>query len=210
MKPLQDFLSDEVKAELVRPVPSYDPRDAEILPGQTPKWHLLEVHEPAQTDVAAELIKRRFGVFVPEKFETIIARGRKIDRRQWLFPGYIFVFVWDIDRHWDRIARISGVSQIVSSQPSLGGYQAKTVQGKLAARVVTPDAYRSALTIDDDVIDQIRAIENGLQPTRKRRTRGKHDDDVIVTYPASAFPDRLWMLDFEQRNQTLRKALGLS
>ncbi|SDC07243.1 transcriptional antiterminator NusG [Bradyrhizobium brasilense] len=209
MKPWLEELSPEVRAELARPVQTHDPRDAQIVADRSPKWHLLEVHEPAQQDVAKELVKRRFGIFVPEKRETIVSRGRKVERRQWLFPGYVFVFVWSIEQHWDRIARIVGVTQIVCSQPDLMGHQAKTVPGAKPCAVLTE---RSALTIDDEVIDYIRAIENGAQPMRKRRTRGKrvHDDDVIATYPASAFPDRLWMLDFEQRNQTLRKALGLS
>jgi hypothetical protein len=212
MKPLQEWLSPEARAELVKPVRTFDPRDAQIVPGQSPKWHLLEVYEPAQHEAARQLVKRRFGIFVPEKVETEVRRGRKVDRRQLLFPGYIFVFVWNIEQHWDRIVRIDGVAQIVSSQPDMRGYQAKTVLGPMRAAASLPE-YRSALTIDDELIDYIRAIENGGQPpARKRRTRGKraYDDDVVATYPWSAFPDRLWDIDSEERNQALRKALGLS
>ena len=89
-------------AELSRPVQSFDPRNAEIVADETPKWYLLEVHEPAQRNVETELDKRRFGVFVPQERVTVVERGRKFERIRLLFPGYIFVFVWDIERHWSE------------------------------------------------------------------------------------------------------------
>jgi transcription antitermination factor NusG len=201
MKPLSTVFSPEVMAELARPVQSFDPRNAEIVAGKTPKWYLLEVHEPAQRDVEAELAKRRFGVFVPQEKQTVVERGRKFDRIRLLFPGYIFVFVWDIDRHWSRITSIHGVSQVIVSQPSAAA----------PAEAIWVSDRQCPIVIEDEMIDYLRALENGAPP-RKPRHRGKrqHDDDVMAVYPWSAFPDRIWMLDSEERNQTLRKALGLS
>ncbi|MBR0687331.1 transcription termination/antitermination NusG family protein [Bradyrhizobium manausense] len=204
MKPLSDELSPEVRAELSRPVMTFDPRNAQIVAGKTPKWHLLEVYEPAQRDVADQLAERRFGVFVPRKEEIAVSRGRKFSRKQWLFPGYVFVFVWDIEQHWSLISATPGVSRIMASAPRIDVNDPSH----------TPHGLPNALVIDDVVIDKIRAVENGEQPqpSRKRRNRGKnkHDDEVVATYPWSPFPDRWWMLDSEGRNQTLRQALGLS
>lgn len=210
MKPLSDAFSPDVMAELLRPMQSYDPRDAQILPDVEPKWYLLEVYEPAQREVERELAKRRFGIFVPEAERTEVKRGRKITRKLALFPGHIFVFVWDIGYHWSRITRLSGVARIVTSKPDMLGktiYETDAGFGRL-----TPNAVSTAITIEQEMIDQIRALENGQRPIIKRRTRGKrrqYDDDVIATYPWSAYPERFKELDSQERNQSLRKALGL-
>jgi transcriptional antiterminator NusG len=203
LKPISialEELSPEARAELSRPFQSFDPRNAEIVAGKTPKWYLLEVYEPWQRDVEKELVKRRFGIFVPEFEKTEIVRGRKIERKLSLFPGYVFVFVWDIDSHWSRIMDVPGVSQIMASKPDI------------AQPAQSSPQLPHALAIDFELIDEIRAIENSERPLRKRRTRGKrqHDDDVIAVHPWTAFSDRLCLLDSEGRNQTLRKALGLA
>ncbi|QOG20442.1 transcription termination/antitermination NusG family protein [Bradyrhizobium sp. SEMIA] len=230
MKPIaQAFenLSPDVRAELLRPVQTYDPRNAEIVEGARPRWHLVEVYEPAQRDVQKVMIERRFGIFVPESEVVEVRRGRKVTQRSLIFPGYIFVFVWDIDRHWSRIAEIPGVSQIMASKPDMALLQlcGRTVdeiavgigvsreRAALLQRRAHFAARGRAIVVGDDLIDQIRAVENGeCRLPAKKRTRGKRqqDDEVVATYSWSAFPDRLLDLDSEKRNQTLRKALGLS
>lgn len=231
MKPIAEAfekLSPEVRAELLRPAQSYDPRNAEIIEGKKPCWHLIEAYEPAQRDVQKVLMGRRFGIFVPEQEVVEVRRGRKVTRRSLLFPGYIFVFVWDIDQHWSRIAEIPGVSQIMTSKPDMALLQfcGRTVdeialgigvsreRATVLQRHAQFAARRRAIVVSDELINRIRAIENGERPLReKKRTRGKRqnvDNDVVATYSWSAFPDRLLQLDSDKRNQSLRKALGLS
>jgi transcription antitermination factor NusG len=200
MKPTADYLpSPEVNAALAEPILTFDRRAAEIVPGEGPKWYLLEVFETAQREVQKELSKRRFGIFVPETEVVEVKRGRKISRRIILFPGYIFVFVWDIERHWSRVMDVPGVIQIMAS-----------ADGIMTQGLPIACAFGKPFVIPDEKIDDIRRLESGFVHKRRRRGKRQHDDEVIGVYPWSAFPDRLLELDSNGRNQSLRKALGLS
>lgn len=202
MPKLPFAFSPETLAALARPAVTYDSRNAELLPNVTPRWQLVEVYPGAERKVADEMIERRFGIYVPEFEATIVRRGRKIDRVELMFPGYIFVFVWDAIEHRSRIEAISGVVRLVM------------------------DVNGVPLGLTDAEIDYIRFIENNHRPVRleefavdaepkkKRRRRRKGAvnkvlDEVVATRPWSAFSDGLMAVDSEVRNQTLQKALGL-
>jgi transcription antitermination factor NusG len=195
---------------------SGNPTLAQIVPGKTPKWHVIETHPNRERTAAAHLIARRFGVFVPEKEETVVRRGRQLDQVSLMFRGYVFVFVWDIVEHINRIRAIPGVMRIVF--------------------VETANGAREPAVLKDDMIDQIRAVENTerplppimireeiINPSKKGRWTKKqkrlyemqraqlaHDNEIVGCRPWSAFQDGLMTLDGEGRNQTLRSALGLS
>lgn len=214
---------EQVRAELGRDLQVGDivdyngnPTLAEIVPGRTPQWHVVETHPNRERTAAGHLIARRFGVFLPEKEETVVRRGRKFDQTSLIFRGYIFVFVWDIVEHIDRINSIPGVSRLV---------YVETMGGR-----------RLPATLTDEQIDQIRAVENHERPlpaitipeeiirpkgkgrwTKKQkrlydlqRQQIEHDNEVVACRPWSAFQDSLLTLDEEGRNQTLRNALGLA
>lgn len=109
MQDLKVAFSPAVLAELARPVPTYDPRDAEI-GGSSVRWYVVSVFS---RDAEAELAKRRFGVFVPAVEETIILRGRKQERHVPLVPGYVFVLLWETDANWLRVANTACVDKIL-------------------------------------------------------------------------------------------------
>lgn len=206
MKELCSAFSDDVLVELARPLVSHDPRNAEMVAGVAPTWHLIETYSNSEREVALELSKRRFGVFVPEVEEIVIRRGRKLDCVRPMFPGYLFVFVWDVLGHRDRIENISGVMRLVFFH-----------DGKPAV-------------ISDKMIDQIRAVENSKRPLplpvvrAMAQKRGKKrwrksctvmseneaDNEIIAVRAWSAFQDALVTLDSGTLNQALRTALGLS
>jgi transcriptional antiterminator NusG len=184
--------SPAVMAVLARPAATYDPRDAEIVPGITPKWYVVKVYPGAERKVADELVARRFGIFIPESEKTVVRRGRKVDRVELMFPGYIFVFVWDVLQHRSRIECIPGVAGLVyvNSLPA---------------------------SISDEEIDIIRSVENGERPLRmpngkptRRRKKWKPEKIEIISVKAwSPFADDLIELDSQGRNQSLMRALGL-
>jgi transcription antitermination factor NusG len=90
-----------------------NPGDAEIVPGVVPRWHILTTH-PAQEGIAVgHLMDRRFGVYVPEYDRAEIFRGCIRVRHLRMFPGYVFIFVWDVMLHWRRIKACTGVSSIM-------------------------------------------------------------------------------------------------
>lgn len=197
---------------------AFNPHSAEIVPGITPLWHVIETHPNHERTAASHLIARRFGVFIPETEETIIRRGRRLDVTRLMFTGYIFVFVWSIMKHISRIESCPGVARIIFVDDQ-------------------PDQPRRPAVITDKKIDEIRAVENSKRPlplimtdgmatfTKKKRRWSKkklewfelqqkqqrdRDNEVISCRPWSPFQDSLIRLDSQGRNLTLLNALGLS
>ncbi|HYD66108.1 transcription termination/antitermination NusG family protein [Azospirillum sp.] len=191
MNDLPKAFSADVMAELARPFVTLDYRNAEMKGNLEPTWHVIETYANADRAVAEELSSRRFGIYLPEEVRSEIKRGRKVDIVRPMFPGYLFVFVWLTDRNYTRIRSTPGVMQFLASEG-------------------TP------VVIADEVIDIVRAVENGQRPIwRPRKSRGYRkqkvaDEGVVAAHPPSEFQDRLMRLDSKIRNQTLRKALGLS
>jgi transcription antitermination factor NusG len=190
---LTSAFSPAVMAELARPVASYDPRNAELKPGVTPAWYVLEV---ASRDVEAELVKRQFGIYVPEEDETVIVRGRKRDRRVRMFPGYVFVFLWDTAANWSKLARIRGV---VASL------------GKLSDEAI--DKIRHCENCARPVLLQSFEIAQDFVPKKRKRRKTKRcvvvvHDEVTAVRAWSVFEDAVMTLDSEGRNQALRNLLG--
>ena len=195
---------------------AFNPLLAEIVPKAAPAWHVIETHPNRERTAAGHLIARRFGVFLPEKEETVVRRGRKFDQTSLMFRGYIFVFVWDVVSHINRIKACPGVSGLVYVEES--------------------DGDRWPATLTDEQVDQIRAVENHERPlpaimipeeiampkrkvrwTKKQkrlyelqRQQIERDNEIVACRPWSAFQDSLMTLDSDGRNQTLRNALGLA
>lgn len=89
-----------------------DRRMAQIVPSSSPAWLVVEI---AGRDVEVELVRRRFGIYVPEIRETVVSRGRKVDRRRSMFPGYVFVFVWTGGENLGRLFGCDGVLDVVGT-----------------------------------------------------------------------------------------------
>jgi transcriptional antiterminator NusG len=193
-----------------------DPRYAEIVDGKEPSWFVLEVHAPAQASVAAELAQRRFGIYIPEVEETVVSRGRKIERRAPMFSGYIFVFMWFTWDHFSWIVNTNGVVDLV---------------GKLTDAEIdivrAMENTKRPIYIEMPVLEAIE--QEPVKPKSKKKRRWKNRKgakakaparpkliteadlraEIVTTRAWSAFDDVL-QLDSEGRNQTLMRALGLS
>jgi hypothetical protein len=184
---LPHAFSPAVMAELARPVASFDPRNAELVEGLAPAWHVVECYSSREREVAKELAKRRFGIYLPLERETIVRRGRKVDVQTLMFPGYVFVFTWLTDTNFTRIASTPGVHQFLMKED--GG------------RRVTVVLY-------DEQVDLIRAIENakGFPLSIKRPRRNSR---AGRTRQWELWLDDIRSLDSAKRNQALRKLLGL-
>lgn len=108
---LEDALSPEVKAELARPVSAFDSRMAQIGEGEA-KWVLAQLFS---RDAETQIAKRCFGLYVPESRETLVRRGRKVDLRRPMFPGYALVFMWLNDGNWNRLIACEGVISMIGA-----------------------------------------------------------------------------------------------
>lgn len=193
---LPDAFSADVMAELAQPVRTFDPRAAQIAPGFDPKWYVIEV---VSRDVEAELVKRQFGIYVPEEEETVITRGRRVDRRVRMFPGYVFVFMWDTNENWSRLANIRGVIGVL---------------GALSDEAV--DKIRYCENCARPVLLQSFEIEQDVVPKRRKRRRKVKrrivvvHDEVTSVRAWSALEDAIMTLDSDGRIGALRNLLGVS
>lgn len=215
MKPLSDAFSPEVVAELSRPYEPRDPRNAEIVEGLSPKWYVVEVYASEQSTVAEELAGHRFGVYLPEVDETIVKRGRRIDRRAPLFSGYLFVFMWPTIQHWRWLADTPGVVGIVGSLTDEEIDRVRGVENKKRPVIIE-------LPQDVEIEQPVARGKSKKKNRWKNRKSAKAKKakpkqiteadllaEIVTTRAWSAFDDIL-QLDSDGRNQTLMRALGLS
>ncbi len=161
----------------------------------TPRWNVIEV---AGQYVEAELVKRQFGIYIPEEEETVIVRGRKLERRTRMFPGYVFVFLWGTDENWSRLVNIRGVIDVL---------------GVLSDAQI--DKIRYCENCRRPVLLQSFEIQQDVIPKKRKRRKPKKKtvvvhDEVVTVRAWSAFEDAMMELDSEGRNQALRNLLGVS
>jgi transcriptional antiterminator NusG len=181
-----------------------NPINAEARPGTTAAWYVVETMPAHERIAAGHLAGRRFGVYVPETEQVEVRRGRRDKFKRPMFPGYLFVFTWEIDRNVGKIMACPGVWRMM------------LIGDRFA---VLPDA----------AIDKIREIENAYQPLalsfdyfegfgkKKKRWRSTprqeqpiSDNEIVSVRAWSAFTDGLQQsVDGEERNQILRKAFSL-
>jgi len=189
MTKLPAAFSPDVMAELARPYVRFDPRAAQLAQDIEAKWYVVEVRS---RDVEAELIKRQFGIYVPECEETAISRGRKICRRIAMFPGYVFVFLWRTDANWGRLCSVDGVMAI---------------RGTLSDDDI--DRIRARENTERPIELQWFDVRPALQKKAGRRWRKSRkpileQDEIVVVRSWSAFEDAIDKLDSEGRTQALR------
>lgn len=193
MKPLSSVFSPEVMAELSRPVQSYDARNAEIAEGMTPTWHVFEIYS---IDAEAELTKRRFGIYVPLCEETTVKRGRKVDRVFRLFPGYVFVLLWETDANWGRLASVPGIARSIGTLTEDELHEVQVCENK--ERPIELEYFEAETD----------------QPAKKRKRRRRSPrpvlvpDEIVRTRAWSAFDDIVHKLDGEGRSEALRQMVG--
>lgn len=188
---------------------------SELSPDTQGQW-LIVVTMPGEENIASgHLIGRGFGVFQPREPKTYLRRGRKVDVMRPMYPNYLFVYVWGIDRHVRRILACTGVSDILRH----------------------PDD-RSPVIVPWSEIDKIRGIENQKNPmilrmdelngkakkrkrfNKKARMKALRNPEVsvsesdldIVSVRSFGFSKSLgtWDEETEQRVSDLHKALGLA
>jgi transcription antitermination factor NusG len=93
----------------------HGPYHSEMMPGVDPKWHILKI-VPGQDSIAmSHLIARRFGVYQPRGKRKVKGHHGRPAREQSfpLMPGYLLIFVWDVNHHKRRILACPGVTRFV-------------------------------------------------------------------------------------------------
>lgn len=180
------------------------PVDAEIVGDETsrkPLWHLLQTHPSQEGTAAAHLAGRGFGVYLPTyRVKGVDRFGRKVLRLRKLFPGYLFLFVWDVLYHRDRILACPGTASLVY----LAG-----------EAVVVPDSMIDHLQAQECYHDEALNIAIGGKRKRGRWRKEKLKntglpEGVDIQISPRDVLHGAEQLDDAARNSLLRKALGLS
>jgi transcription antitermination factor NusG len=214
-------LSDcpEYRAELARLATERsmkNPIHAEVIPNTKPTWHVLRVEPGRERTTAAYLAERRFGTYLPEFERTRIARGRKTTRMLPMFPCYLFVFVWGIDRHWRRIESCPGVMGALFLH---GDDMPAAVPDRIMDHI---QAAETELRLHGGVVERGHVVERKKKrPRRKKRREPVRDPDLppgielgptqeLVTISTKSYFADVGMLDEAARNSLLMKALGLT
>ena len=152
----------DVAAEFERKV---GPFRAEIVANTTPHWHIVRT-APGREDTAAKHLERRcVGLFLPRfvRGSRLVSRNQLVDLSDKLiFPGLVFVFVWDILAHWRRIKACPGVVSIMV------------------------DGAERPIVLKDEQIGRIQILQYELAVSRsKRRKRYRSAEDRLVISTAS-------------------------
>lgn len=208
LRPISSAMSPEVFAELSRNALAISARldgrnamrNAEVYPGVTPHWHVVTVLPGQERTAADDLSERCFGVYLPESEHTEIRRGRKVDLKRLMLPGYVLVFVWCVDRHMERIRACDGVRGLLM------------VNGQAAI-------------VPDRLVDRVRAAENRERPLKMRveviKGRRRHsrtvieerdvtDNDIVGVHSYSSMIEALRAENEADRLSAFHKAMMLA
>jgi hypothetical protein len=171
----------EIAADLDR---KSGPFSFEIVPDTTPTWHLVKT-APGQADKASRFLEARgAGVFLPKFVHgaRLVMRHEVVDLSdRLLFSSLLFVFVWDILKHWRRVMACPGVQSIM-------------VDGNENPVVVPWDQIYKLMA---------RQYTQGISRPKRRKRRFTFADDHIRISNASH-----WHVDGRERNRLLTQPLG--
>jgi transcription antitermination factor NusG len=86
------------------------PMDCEITESSTARWYLVRTYPGDDVRALRWLARRRFGTFSPQQQRRVRSRGGVLVQGwESVFPGWLFVFTWDIERMKTRIESCPGV-----------------------------------------------------------------------------------------------------
>lgn len=120
------------------------PITAQILPTVSPQWYVITIVPEHENIASGHLVGRGFGVFDPFGMIKMIVRGKVRLRHQRLLPGYLLVFVWDVEQQKARIRACPGVLDILR----YGNGRAVTVADDLVNYLQAKEISRSAGAMD--------------------------------------------------------------
>jgi transcription antitermination factor NusG len=144
---------------------------------------------------AAHLVARGFGIYHPPFDKNVPrcgARATHVERRS-LLPGYLFLFVWDLNRHWRRVRACPGVIDLLLDGSGRPAIVAEEIIDYLQAKEFSESGFR-----------------NFKRNRRKRRSAQPSDiEDYIVTIKTYSALEGIEQLDHDQRFNLFRKAMGL-
>lgn len=167
-----------------------------------PLWHVVTAVPNEERIAAAHLAGRRFGVYLPEYEGDVVRRGAKAHRVGLLLPGYIFLFVWDIERHLRRIHACPGVLRVV-----MAGSMPAVIEDKDIDKIRAAENEERPLRATVEVLTRRKGKRRHLRPTKREVIIG--GDEIVRMQCYSPFSEALRHPDAEVRVSAFHKAMGL-
>jgi len=124
MKEIQEVVVDEDVTEETSETKAVSVKGSTAKSEQQKKWYIVHVYSGHENKVKANLEKRIeymnmadkiFRIEVPQKTITKINNGRKQDREEKIFPGYVLVEMIMDDDSWYVVRHTAGVTKFVGS-----------------------------------------------------------------------------------------------
>lgn len=210
LRPIRSAMSPEVFAELSARALEISARldgrnalrNAEVYPDVTPHWHVVTVLPGQERTAAEDLSDRCFGVYLPESEHTEVRRGRKVDFKRIMLPGYVLVFVWDIERHHGRILACDGVRGLLM------------VNGHAA---VVPDRFVNIVRRAENrerplrtLIEVVKKKKRWRQSQKTLEQRDVTDNDILSVHAYSPYTEALRAENETERLSAFHRAIGLA
>jgi transcription antitermination factor NusG len=154
-------------------------------------WHVIVTQPNRENMAARHLMRRGFGVYLPEFDEMGIVRGRKRISHAPLFPTYLFAFVWQIDRQWGRIAACTGVVRVL-----LNGTRPAVVPDRIINEIQATELSQVVATLP-------------RPPSRSRLKRWQRELLEVPTASPKSYFDGIEKIGATERCSALHRALNL-
>lgn len=178
---------------------------ASIALEQEPHWHAAVTYPQKERIAGASLADRGFGICIPEYEVVEIRRGRAIDKREMLLPGYVLFFAWNADNQLDRIRACEGVHDVLLSN----GHVAVVPDEVMNLLRIVENTHRP-LNIPVDATEQPRKKGRQRQSRNPKLDRSDLDNyDVVAVHSFSPFVEAMRSYAGEDRLGAFHKALGL-
>jgi hypothetical protein len=161
-------LATQAEADMNRLVRSMPGMLAEIADDDGPHWYLVRTKPGEDMRALRWLARRRFGVFRPVAWRTVMGWGGDIisETAHPIFSGWLFVRVYDIAKMAARIQACPGVISILSDAATL-------------APVPINDRFVDELEAMRWTVERASHAERQGRRQRKRRRRPRHGKTFV-------------------------------
>lgn len=188
------------------------PYAVEIRAGVEPKWHVLVISPGGQALAQLSLVSRGFGIYQPFVTRHLMVRGRKVTRRYEMFPGYMFVFVWDISLHARRLLACPGVRGILAKLDGTAAVMPAEFIRAIQIREHQEDGLIAASAAgipSEQQLPRNHRKRRGFKKTGPVKVVTPSDAGTSVTISTKSYWREVGELDSDARIGALEKALGL-
>ena len=86
---------------------------ADLDPTNQPRWYVIQCKRREEFRAREHLERQEFSCYLPTLAVEKRRNNRKIDAREPLFPGYVFIQLDDVSDNWHPIRSTRGVIRIV-------------------------------------------------------------------------------------------------